>query len=54
MYTMQAAPVVNEEETTAETVEPPASREARSRNRYWPVTENFFNIGELLPKDRHT
>ena len=40
--------------TTAETAEPPVSREARSRNRYWPITENFFNIGELLPEDRHT
>ena len=55
MYTMQVnAPVANDEETTTETVEPPVSREARSRNRYWPVTENFFNIGELLPEDRHT
>jgi hypothetical protein len=55
MYTMQVnAPLVNNEESAAELAEPPLSREARSRNQYWPVTDNLFNIGEMLPGDRHT
>lgn len=38
----------------AAATEAPASREVFSRNRFWPVSENFFQRGELLPKDRHT
>jgi hypothetical protein len=51
---MQANVNVAEGEVAAAPEEDPLAREAISRNQFWPASENFFNRGSFLPKDRHT